>query len=47
MICNARDLSPDRKAAIEALLGRRIQEDEAVSVRTFEPATLSHHWRLE
>lgn len=47
MICNARDLSPDRKAAIEALLGRRIQEDDAVSVRTFEPATLSHQRRLE
>jgi hypothetical protein len=37
MICNAKDLSPDQKAAIETLLGRCIQEDEAVSVRTFEP----------
>jgi hypothetical protein len=35
MICNARDLSPGQKAAIEALLGRRIDEGEAVSVRTF------------
>ena len=47
MICNAKDLSPDQKAAIETLLGRRIQEDEAVSVRAFEPANLSHQRRLE
>jgi hypothetical protein len=47
MICNAKDLSPDQKAAIETLLGRRIQEDEAVSVRTFEPVVVSHQRRLE
>jgi hypothetical protein len=47
MICNAKDLSPDRKAAIETLLGRRIQEDEAVSVRTFERVAVSHQRRLE
>jgi hypothetical protein len=47
MICNAKDLSPDQKAAIETLLGRRVQEDEAVSVRTFEPVTVSHHQKLE
>ena len=47
MICNARDLSPDRKAAIETLRGRRIQEDEAVSVRTFEPGAVPHQRRLE
>ena len=47
MICNAKDLSPDQKAAIETLLGRRIQEDEAVSVRTFEPVAVSHQRRLE
>ena len=47
MICNAKDLSPDQKAVIETLLGRRIQEDEAVSVRTFEPVTVSHRRRLE
>jgi hypothetical protein len=47
MICNARDLSPDQKAAIETLLGRRVQEGEAVSVRTFEPVTLSHPRKLE
>jgi hypothetical protein len=47
MICNAKDLSPDQKAAIETLRGRRIQEDEAVSVRTFEPVAVSHQRRLE
>src|SRR5580692_10960987 len=47
MICNARDLAPDQKAAIETLLGRRIQQDEAVSVRTFEPVTVSHQRKLE
>jgi hypothetical protein len=47
MICNAKDLSPEQKAAIETLLGRRVREDEAVSVRTFEPVTVSHQRRLE
>jgi len=47
VICNAKDLSPDQKAAIETLLGRRIQEDEAVSVRTFEPVAVSHQRRQE
>ena len=47
MICNAKDLSPDQKAAIETLLGRHIQKHEAVSVRTFEPVTVSHQRRLE
>ena len=47
MICNARDLSADQKAVIETLLGRRVQEGEAVSVRTFEPATISHQGKLE
>ena len=47
MICNANDLSPDQKAALETLLGRRVQDGEAVSVRTFEPATVSHKRKLE
>ena len=47
MICNAKDLSAEQKAAIESLLGRRVQEGEAVSVRTFEPATVSHERKLE
>ena len=41
MICNATDLSPDQKAALEKLLGRRVHDGEAVSVRTFEPASVS------
>ena len=47
MICNAKDLSPDQKAAIETLLGRRVQEGEAVSVRAFEPAAVPHQRKLE
>jgi hypothetical protein len=45
MICNGKDLSPDQKAAIETLLGRRIEEDETVSA--FEPVAVSHQRRLE
>jgi len=47
MICNAKDLSPNQKAVIETLLGRRVQESEVVSVRTFEPAALPYERRLE
>lgn len=41
MICNATDLSPEQKTALEQLLGRRVEDGEAVSVRTFEPAVIS------
>ena len=34
-------------AAAETLLGRRVQAGEAVSVRTFEPVSISHQRRLE
>ena len=37
MICNANDLSPDQKAALETLLGCRVEDGEAVS----------HHRKLE
>jgi hypothetical protein len=47
MIHKARDLSPDQKAAVESLLGRRILEGEAVSVRAFEPPALSDQRRQE
>jgi len=43
----ANDLSPAQKAALETLLGRRVQDGEAVSVRTFEPATVSPERKLE
>ena len=41
MIHKAKDLSPAQRAAIESLLGRRIQEDEIISVRAIEPSSLS------
>jgi hypothetical protein len=41
MIRHARDLSPDQKTAVESLLGRRVLDDEAISVRAFEPPVLS------
>jgi len=47
MICNATDLSPEQKAALETLLGRRVQDGEAVSVRAFEPAAVSREQRME
>lgn len=47
MIHNAKDLSPDQKAVIESLLGRHVQENEAVSVRAIEPPTLSDERRRE
>jgi len=47
MIFNAKDLSPDQKTAIETLLGRRVQEGETVSIRTFESANASHERKLE
>jgi hypothetical protein len=47
MICNVKDLSPDQEIAIEKLLGRRLQEGEAVSVRTFETANVSPQRKLE
>lgn len=40
MIHKAKDLSPDQRAAIESLLGRRVLEDEA-SIRAIEPPALS------
>lgn len=47
MIRNTTDLSPGQKAALETLLGRRVQDSEAVSVRTFEPAAVSKQRRYE
>lgn len=47
MICNSNDLSPTQKTALETLLGRPVQDGEAVSVRTFQPAALSHRRKLE
>ncbi|HUK43003.1 MAG TPA: hypothetical protein VLW48_01025 [Candidatus Bathyarchaeia archaeon] len=41
MIHNAKELSAEQKAVIENLLGRRVLESEAISVRAFEPPALS------
>jgi hypothetical protein len=47
MIHKAKDLSPDQKLLVEKLLGRRVLEDEAISVRAFEPLALSDERRKE
>ena len=47
MIHQAKDLSADQKAVIESLLGRRVREDETVSVRAFESPVLSSERRPE
>jgi hypothetical protein len=36
MLLNAKELSPDQKLAIEALLGRSVSEHEMVSIRAFD-----------
>lgn len=40
MLHRVKDLSPEQKLAIEALLGRAISDEEAVSVRAVLPATI-------
>ena len=45
MIHRAKDLSPDQKLLIESLVGRRVLENEAISVRAFEPPALSDERR--
>jgi hypothetical protein len=47
MIRNAKDLSPDQRTVIEGLLGRRVLEDEAISIRAIEPPPLSDQRRRE
>jgi hypothetical protein len=47
MIRNARDLSPDQKAVIESLLGRRVLDDESISVRAIHLPALSDQRRQE
>ena len=47
MIRNATDLTPTEATAIETLLGRSVQDGEAVSVRTFEQARISPQERLK
>jgi Asp-tRNA(Asn)/Glu-tRNA(Gln) amidotransferase A subunit family amidase len=47
MIHQARDLSPEQRAAAELLLGRQLDENESISVQAFEPAPLSEQRRRE
>ncbi|MGA2597200.1 MAG: hypothetical protein ABSH09_09445 [Bryobacteraceae bacterium] len=47
MIRSAKDLSPDQKAVIESLLGRRVLENEAISIRAIEPPLLSGQRKQE
>lgn len=47
MICNAKDLSADQRSVLEVLLGRQVHEDEAVSIRAFEPVILAPKRKLE
>jgi hypothetical protein len=48
MICNARDLSPDQKVAIESLLGRTVSDEEEISVRALPvPEGISPQRRAE
>src|ERR1700722_2896825 len=47
MIRNAKDLSPDQRAVVESLLGRRVLEDEAISIRAIESPALSDRQRQE
>jgi hypothetical protein len=46
-IRSAKDLSPEQKAAIESLLGRRLLGSEDISVCAFEPLALSDERRRE
>jgi len=47
MIHKAKDLTPDQKQLIEGLVGRRLLEDETVSVRAFATPHISDERRLE
>ena len=40
MLHHVKDLSPEQKVAVEALLGRTVCNEEAVSVRAIAPATI-------
>ena len=47
MICNSKDLSPEQKAAVESMLGRRVLDHESISIRAIEQPDLSDQQRLE
>ena len=47
MIHKAKDLSREQRVAIESLLGCRVRNEEAISVRTIEPPALSDQQKHE
>jgi len=47
MIVDAKDLSPNQKAVIKSLLGRRVLENEAISLCAIEAPVLSDQLRRE
>jgi len=47
MIVQAKDLSPEQKAAVESLLGRSVSDRETVTVQAFEEPALSAERRQE
>ena len=47
MIRNVKDLSPEQRIAVESLLGRRVSEQEAVTVHAFEQHSVPEKRRQE
>lgn len=47
MVHQAKDLSPEQKAAAELLLGRLIDEQESISVQAFRQPVVSEERRRE
>lgn len=47
MVHQAKDLSPEQKAAAELLLGRQIDEQESISVQAFRQPVVSEERRRE
>ncbi len=40
MLHHVKDLSPDQRRAVENLLGRRVSEDESVSIKSLRPSAI-------
>jgi hypothetical protein len=47
MIRNAKDFSPEQKTVVESLLGRRVLDEEEISIRAILPVTISDQRRRE
>lgn len=47
MTLTAKNLSPDQKAVIEGLLGRRVLDDDTVTIRAIPAPRLSEEQRQE